>query len=118
MSNLIKASTAALIAGAMAMGVSTVLHARDPGINQPGAAGNVHRDRASTNPARPGTWALLASAGTRDQPARRGRDVGAPGVGRDPGSTSPARPGTSALRLRQSPGINQPGAAGNRRRVP
>ena len=100
MNNLIKASTAALIAGAMAMGVSTVLHARDPGINQPGAAGNVHRD--------PGL----------NQPGAAG-NVGAPGVGRDPGINQPGAAGNvGAPGVGRDPGINQPGAAGNRRRVP
>ena len=70
MSTPIKAWHAVLIASAIATGFSTVLHARDPGINQPGAAGNVHRD--------PGI----------NQPGAAG-NVGAPGVGRDPGINQP-----------------------------
>lgn len=65
---------AALIAGAMAVGFGTVLHARDRGINQPGAAGNVHRD--------PGL----------NQPGAAG-NVGAPGVGADPGVNQPGPAG-------------------------
>lgn len=66
----IKLVTAALCLGIMAAGASSVLHARDrginqpgevgnhgpadagrdPGINQPGAAGNVHRDPGVNQP--------------------------------------------------------------------
>ena len=48
--------------------------ALDPGINQPGVAGNVHRD--------PGI----------NQPGAAG-NVGAPGVGRDPGINQPGEAG-------------------------
>jgi len=64
------------------------LHAADPGINQPGAAGNVGRD--------PGI----------NQPGAAG-NVGGPGV--DPGSIKPGAAGN----VGRDPGINQPGAAGN-----
>ena len=76
---------------------------RDPGINQPGAAGNrgVGRD--------PGV----------NQPGA----VGNRGVGRDPGINQPGAVGNvgfggSARQTRvvgRDPGINQPGRAGNRR---
>ena len=60
--------------------------ARDPGVNQPGAAGNVGRD--------PGI----------NQPGPAGN------VGRDPGINQPGPAGN----VGRDPGINQPGAAGNR----
>ena len=92
----VKAWHAVLIASALATGFSTVLHARDPGINQPGAAGNVHRD--------PGI----------NQPGAAG-NVGAPGLGRDPGINQPGAAGNvGAPGVGHDPGINQPGAAGNR----
>jgi hypothetical protein len=65
------------------------LHAADPGINQPGAAGNVGRD--------PGI----------NQPGAVG-NVGGRGV--DPGINQPGAAGN----VGRDPGINQPGAAGNR----
>ncbi len=100
MNTLAGASLAALMAGAIAIDFSTALHARDRGINQPGAAGNVHRD--------PGL----------NQPGAAG-NVGAPGVGRDPGINQPGAAGNvGAPGVGKDPGINQPGAAGNRRRVP
>lgn len=64
----------ALIAGAMVVSFSSWVHARDPGVNQPGAAGNVHRD--------PGY----------NQPGAAG-NVGAPGVSRDPGVNQPGAAG-------------------------
>jgi hypothetical protein len=70
--------------------LSGVAAARDRGINQPGAEGNVHRD--------PGV----------NQPGAAG-NVGAPGVGRDPGVNQPGEAGN----VHRDPGINQPGAAGN-----
>ena len=65
----------------------------DPGINQPGAVGNVGRD--------PGI----------NQPGAAG-NVGA-GVGVDPGINQPGAAGN----VGRDPGINQPGAAGNRRGI-
>ena len=62
--------------------------AADPGINQPGRAGNVGRD--------PGI----------NQPGAAG-NVGA---GVDPGINQPGAAGN----VGRDPGINQPGAAGNR----
>ena len=73
--------------GAGAPGVGVV----DPGINQPGAAGNVGRD--------PGI----------NQPGRAGNvGAGAPGVGVTPGLGVGA-PGVGVV----DPGLNQPGVAGN-----
>ena len=64
---------------------------RDPGINQPGAAGNVGRD--------PGI----------NQPGRAGNvGAGAPGVGVTPG-VGVGAPGVGVV----DPGLNQPGVAGN-----
>jgi hypothetical protein len=40
----------ALIAGAVAVTLPCALYARDPGINQPGAAGNVGRDPGINQP--------------------------------------------------------------------
>ena len=65
-------------------------NALDPGINQPGAAGNVGRD--------PG----------KNQPGAAG-NVGA---GVDPGKNQPGAAGN----VGRDPGINQPGAAGNIKR--
>ena len=65
-------------------------NARDRGINQPGAAGNVGRD--------PGV----------NQPGAAG-NVGA-GVGVDAGINQPGAAGN----VGRDPGINQPGPAGNR----
>jgi hypothetical protein len=82
------------------------VHARDPGLNQPGAAGNV-----------------VAPAARAATPG-----VGAPGVGvRDPGINQPgavgnvgapvaraATPGVGAPGVGiVDPGLNQPGMAGN-----
>lgn len=64
-------------------------NARDRGINQPGAAGNVGRD--------PGI----------NQPGAAGN------VGGDPGINQPGAAGN----VGGDPGINQPGPAGNRRGV-
>jgi len=68
----------------------TLNAARDRGINQPGAAGNVGRD--------PGI----------NQPGRAGNVGAGPGV--DPGINQPGAAGN----VGRDPGINQPGAAGNR----
>ena len=62
----------------------------DPGINQPGRAGNVGRD--------PGI----------NQPGAAGNVGAGPGV--DPGINQPGAAGN----VGRDPGINQPGAAGNR----
>jgi len=80
----------ALLVGATLAALSVPSTARDPGINQPGAAGNVHRD--------PGI----------NQPGVAG-NVGVPAVGRDPGINQPGAAGN----VHRDPGINQPGAAGN-----
>ena len=69
-----KSGFVALVAGLVAVGVPTVSHAIDPGVNQPGAAGNVHRDRGLNQPGAAG-------------------NVGAPGVGRDPGINQPGAAG-------------------------
>jgi hypothetical protein len=68
----------------------TLNAARDRGINQPGAAGNVGRD--------PGI----------NQPGAAGNVGAGPGV--DPGINQPGAAGN----VGRDPGINQPGAAGNR----
>ena len=109
----IRCGSALLVAGLVFFGIPAASYARDPGLNQPGAAGNVHRD--------PGF----------NQPGAAG-NVGAPGVGRDPGLNQPGaagnvhrdrglnQPGAAgnvgAPGVGRDPGINQPGAAGNRRR--
>ena len=74
MSSLFRTWLVALIVGATALNVSAVAHARDRGINQPGAAGNVHRD--------PGV----------NQPGAAG-NVGVPGTHRDPGVNQPGAAG-------------------------
>ena len=62
----------------------------DPGINQPGAAGNVGRDPGINQPG------AVGNVGT--------------GVGVDPGINQPGAVGN----VGPDPAINQPGAAGNR----
>ena len=72
---------------------------RDPGINQPGAAGNVGRDPGINQPGAVGNVGYGGSA-------RQVRAVADPGVN---------QPG-AAGNVGRDPGVNQPGAAGNRRR--
>ena len=74
---------------------SAAATAWDPGLNQPGVAGNV------------GTVARRSVA-----------DVGAPGVGvRDPGINQPGAAGNRGVGAPgagvRDPGLNQPGVAGN-----
>ena len=91
----------AAVAGAIALSMPTQAIARDPGINQPGRAGNtgVGRD--------PGI----------NQPGAAG-NVGGAGVGRDPGINQPGAAGNVGVGAPgaggRDPGINQPGAVGNR----
>jgi hypothetical protein len=73
---------------AMIAALPGTVRAADPGINQPGRAGNVGRD--------PGI----------NQPGAAG-NVGA---GVDPGINQPGAAGN----VGRDPGVNQPGAAGNR----
>lgn len=73
--------------GVGAPGVGVV----DPGINQPGAAGNVGRDRGINQPGRAGNVG-----------------AGAPGVGVTPGPGVGA-PGVGVV----DPGLKQPGVVGN-----
>ena len=80
----------ALIVGAMVAVLPWPLHARDRGINQSGAAGNVGRD--------PGL----------NQPGPAG-NVGGPRPGVDPGINQPGAAGN----VGRDPGLNQPGPAGN-----
>jgi hypothetical protein len=79
----------ALLAAAAAMALPGAMHARDPGINQPGALGNPRMDPGLNQPG------MVGNAG-----------VGAPGVGVAPGVGAP---GVGV----RDPGINQPGAVGN-----
>ena len=73
----------ALVVVALAVALPGTLHARDPGINQPGALGNPRMDPGINQPG------AVGNVG-----------VGAPGVG---------APGVGV----RDPGINQPGAVGN-----
>jgi len=90
-------STAALFTlvifmiSAVVVALPDTSNARDPGINQPGAAGNVGVGRD------PGI----------NQPGAAGN------VGPDPGINQPGPAGN----VGRDPGINQPGPAGNRRGV-
>jgi hypothetical protein len=70
---------------------------RDPGLNQPGAVGNVGRDPGINQP---------GAAGNVGGSARQTR------VAADPGINQPGAAGN----VGRDPGRNQPGAAGNRRR--
>ena len=92
------------VAGAAALLAGSTPHARaqrDPGFNQPGAAGNVGvRDPGINQPGAIGNGAGAAGS------ARQVRAVG------DPGFNQPGAAGN----VGRDPGVNQPGAAGNRRR--
>jgi hypothetical protein len=72
---------------------------RDPGINQPGARGNVGRDPGINQPGVAGNRGMGGSA-------RQARAIADPGIN---------QPGVRG-NVGRDPGINQPGAAGNRRR--
>jgi hypothetical protein len=87
----------ACLFGVLGVALSGVLHARDPGINQPGAAGNVGVGAPGVGVRDPGI----------NQPGAVGNvGVGAPGPGVAPGVGAP---GVGAW----DPGLNQPGVAGN-----
>lgn len=90
----------ALMAGALVASLPAVSHARDRGVNQPGAAGN-----AAAGPGGPGRDPGI------NQPGAAG-NVGGPGPAKDPGINQPGAAGN----VGKDPGVNQPGAAGNRRR--
>ncbi len=81
----------ALACAAIGASVPGTALAVDPGVNQPGRAGNVGRD--------PG----------KNQPGAAG-NVGGAGKGVDPGVNQPGAAGN----VGRDPGVNQPGAAGNR----
>ena len=87
--------SALIIVAAMMAALPGPLCARDRGVNQPGAAGNVGRD--------PGV----------NQPGAAG-NVGGPGP--DPGVNQPGPAGNvGPAGPGRDPGVNQPGPAGNRR---
>ena len=75
-------------------------NSRDPGLNQPGAAGNIGRDPGINQPGAVGNrgYGLGGSA-------RQTRAVADPGIN---------QPGVRG-NVGRDPGINQPGVAGNRR---
>lgn len=79
MNALAKSFVAVLIAGTVAVGFSGAAHARDRGINQPGAAGNVGGPGVGKDPG-------------INQPGAAG-NVGAPGAGKDPGINQPGKAG-------------------------
>jgi hypothetical protein len=91
MNILAKTCMCALVFSAITASLPQAVYARDPGVNQPGRAGNVGRD--------PGI----------NQPGPAG-NVGGPGPGVDPGINQPGAAGN----VGRDPGVNQPGAAGNR----
>jgi hypothetical protein len=85
-----------LVIGVAAATLSGVLHARDPGINQPGVVGGV----AGVGVGAPGVGVYDPGI---NQPGAMGNvGVGAPGVG-------VGAPGAGVY----DPGFNQPGAIGN-----
>jgi hypothetical protein len=104
-----------LAIGLMLAPFSGALHARDPGINQPGVVGGVPGGGA------PGVGAWdpgINQPGAMGNVGVAGAGVGAPGRGAwDPGINQPGAmgnvgggaPGVGVV----DPGINQPGAAGN-----
>jgi hypothetical protein len=83
-----------LVIGVAAATLSGVLHARDPGFNQPGVVGGT----AGVGAPGVGTW----DPGINQPGAMGNVGVGAPGVG-------VGAPGVGVY----DPGINQPGAIGN-----
>src|SRR5262245_24051837 len=93
---------------ALALALPDALHARDWGINQPGALGNPRMDPGFNQPGAVGNVGGGApGVGVRDpginQPGAIGNvGVGAPGVG-------VGAPGVGVV----DPGLNQPGALGN-----
>jgi hypothetical protein len=89
--NTIQQAVAPALLG-LAMALPSALHARDPGINQPGALGNPRMDPGINQPGAVGNVGVGAP----------GVGVGAPGVG-------VGAPGVGAV----DPGLNQPGAVGN-----
>ena len=107
----VKRAAAAVCLAVVAVSISTVLHARDRGINQPGAAGNAGPVGPDRDPGlnQPGAAGNVGGAGTRqrsrDQPAGRSRKRGRAGTAAETqGSTSPALPETwSATRGSTSP---------------
>ena len=74
-----KSLVTVLIARTLAVGFSAAAHARDRGINQPGAAGNVGGPGIGKDPG-------------INQPGAAG-NVGGPGVGKDPGINQPGKAG-------------------------
>jgi hypothetical protein len=93
---------------AMVAALPGTLNALDPGINQPGPAGNVGRDPGINQPGPAGN--VGAGVGVDpgiNQPGRAGN------VGVDPGINQPGRAGNVGV----DPGINQPGPAGNRKGI-
>ena len=82
---------------------------RDPGVNQPGAAGNVGGARVDPGVNQPGAAGNVGRDPGINQPGAAG-NVGGAGV--DPGYNPPGAAGN----VGRDPGVNQPGAAGNRRR--
>jgi hypothetical protein len=83
------------------------LHAADPGINQPGAVGNVGRPGVDPGINQPGAAGNVGRDPGINQPGAAGNVGAGPGV--DPGINQPGAAGN----VGRDPGINQPGAAGN-----
>jgi len=81
---------------------AVLLAQRDPGFNQPGAAGNRGVDAGFNQPGAAGNRGAVTYGGS----ARQTRAVA------DPGFNQPGAAGN----VGRDPGLNQPGAAGNRRR--
>jgi hypothetical protein len=90
----------------------------DPGLNQPGVAGNVGTvaRRSVADVGAPGVG--VRDPGLNQPGAAGNRGVGAPGVGvRDPGLNQPGAAGNRGVGAPgvgvRDPGLNQPGVAGN-----
>ena len=96
----VKTWISAIVVGAMVAGLSGTLHARDRGVNQPGAAGNA-------GPAGPGRDPGF------NQPGAAGNKGAA---AKDPGKNQPGAAGNVCAPGRDH-GVNQPGAAGNKASV-
>jgi hypothetical protein len=92
-----------VITSAMIAALPGTVHAIDPGINQPGAAGNVGRDPGINQPGAAGNVG-------RDPGINQPGAAGNVGAGVDPGINQPGAAGN----VGRDPGINQPGPAGNR----
>jgi hypothetical protein len=84
-----KTCLGALVRGAITATLPVALYARDPGVNQPGAAGNVGRDPGINQPGGAGN---IGAAPGADPGVNQSEAAGSAGI---QASTNPVRRGTS-----------------------